>query len=480
MTVMTDPAAQSSTDIATHIYRARNPDGTPVLDPPYPKQREVLWEIFKPPHFTGKPRYINLCCGWGFGKTQLAIDAAQALLDLCPKNDGLFTSCDPGNMETAIHMWETTVPPELYKYVKGEHKVIWLRTGSQLFFDHRNTRGSLAQTLRHFQGKTVAWHIDDEASTECSMTLLNQIDARVRQPGAPILVRLTTSTPRMGEYVELLNQEGSITLHGRTEDNPYLPAEKVAYQRSILSRAQARRDMDGELVALEDQLWPDVDLTHSWPVGNVDDNHPRFNPSYPWFLFCDFGSATGAYAVVQPVTNGIGLGQPRWVIVSDLCPQSSGNVKDAFLKLRAQFGNPAGVAGGIGINQRADTDGATPAFFVAKTWNDYVNIYSAPEDHVSNQIQYETLSALFCAGDGTRRLTIARDMVDQKAQLDKDSKRGVIEMVQQDTWPDDIVMASKMYLPKGPKIRISHIRDALLQGAVTIMAPPEWQKLRHD
>ena len=477
----------------THLARKLGPDGEPLLGPPHPKQMQVLWELLKPPHFqkgVGDDdrvvRRVNLCCGWGFGKTQVAIDAAQAFLDWCPGMNVLFTEPDVGLMNTFLEMWESTIPGELYKrYGDPRRVIVWKRTGNKMWYDHRNFRGSLTQTIKHFQGKTIALHIDDETSTDCSLELMNSISVRIRQPGVPVLARLTTTTPRMGDYVELLAQPDSVTITGTSYDNPYLPKSLIAQQRASMSRAQARRDIDGELVALEDQLWPDVDLVNSWPIGNVDDMHPRFNPAYPWYLGSDMGSATGAYVVVQPVTNGMGNGQPRWVIVSDLCPQSSGNVRDAFTKLRERFGVPAGVVSGIGMNTRADTDGATPAFFVGKVWNNQVDIMVANEDHISKHIQYENLSALFCAADGTRRLTIARDMLrDQhdplKAQLDRDSHRGVVEMIQQDVWPADANVSSRMYLPKGPKIRVSHIRDALLELGVMVMSPPEWIQLRCD
>lgn len=463
----------------TRISRKRGPDGKPELDYPYPKQQQVLWHLFKPP-YNNKVRRVNLCCGWGFGKTQVAIDAAQAFLDMCPNNNGLFTEPDVSLMNLFLDMWEKTIPPELYTIRRQDRKITWNRTGSWLRYDHRNLKGSLQQTIKHFQGWTYAFHIDDETSTDCSLELLNAIENRIRQPGAPILARLTVSTPRVGEYAELLSLPDSVTITGRSEDNPYIPLELRQQQRASMSRAQARRDMDGELVALEDQLWPDVDLLNSWPIGNVDDQHPRFNPSFPWYLGCDMGSATGAYVVVQPVPNGVGRGEPRWVIVSDFCPQSSGDVKRAFHKLRLEFGTPAGIASGIGMGTRSDTDGATPAFFIAKTWGGPVDLFICDEDHASKHVQYDTLSALFRASDGTRRLTVARDMVDKVAQLDKDSRRGVIEMIQQDVWSADPSVSSRMYLPKGPKIRISHIRDSLLALATEVLEPPEWAQGRHD
>lgn len=449
-------------------------DGKPVIGAPHPKQLAVLHEIFKPP-YTRKVRRVNLCCGWGFGKTQVAIDAAQLLLGLGPEMHGLFTEPDVSLMNLFLSTWRDIVPPQLYRISSRDRIITWLPTGATLRYDHRNFKGSLEQTIMHFQGWNYAFHIDDETSTACSNKLLMAIEARVRLPRAPILVRLTTTTPRVGEYADLLAMPDSVTIHGKTEDNPHLSRENIAQKRASMSRAQARRDLDGELVALEDQLWQTVDLTQSYPLGNVDDYHPRFNAAYPWYLMCDMGSATGAYVVVQRIDGGYRNGEPRWVIVADFCPQSSADVRRVFIRLKDEFGTPAGISAGQDANTRANTDGATPAYFASKVWGN-VPLYISKENNYDKHITYDLTTRLFCASDGGRRLTVARDLLDRKSCLDPDSKRGIVEMIQQDIWLPEEDRRAGEYLPKGSKIRVSHVRDALLMGASTIMRPPEWAK----
>jgi len=438
---------------------------------------EVLYHLFKPP-YDRHIRRINAMCGWGWGKTQILIDCAQALLDCAPNSNGLFLEPDPNLLEVRfLRDWINVVPPHLYEFDKGNNLIIWRKNGNILKYWHRWVLGSPQATLDRLQGYNFSWYLDDEAATRCSMDLHRSLEARIREPGAPIYARVTSSTPKMGEYVELVNLPRSITIHGKSEDNPYVDRERFEDMREMLGPRQARRDMDAELVALEDQLWPDVDLTHSCPQGNVDHSHSRFNTSIPWMPFCDMGSATGAFAVVQRIEHGLAYNQPRWVIVAELCPSSSANIRDAFSRLKNAFGTPQVVVAGRDFNKSSDVDGTTPAYFTSKLWG-RVSIHVSDESQASKHVQYDHLSDLFCAPNGQRRLTIAKDLVDRKpsALLDDRSKRGVVEMIQQDIWPPEDERRSGEYLPKGPKIRVSHIRDALLMGAHTAIEVPTWTK----
>lgn len=457
------------------IYR-RPVNGKPVLGPPFPRQIEVLHAILKGPH-TRALRRVNLCCGWGFGKTTVGIDAAQLLLQL--GIDGVFLEPNVNLMETVfLSRWEDTIPEDLYSLNRGRKIITWLPTGAKMLYHHRGITASLEQTLQKLQGWTLGFYIDDEASSSCSMKVHQSLGARIRSPKAPLLTRLTLSTPRMGEYADLINERDSINIFGKSEDNPYLDRERLADMRAHMSRAQAKRDMDGELVALEDMIWHMVDLDHSWPKGSVDDFHPRFNPAMPWWLFSDLGSATGADVVVQMVEHGIERGIPRWVIVADLCPQSDASIKTRWGKLADLFGVPAGIVAGRDVNTRSLTDGATAAYFAQKLWGS-VRVIPADETNASKQRYHEIATYMFDPPTEARQLTIARDLIPDEdgrapGALDKDSKRGIVEMIKQDIWVDEDQRSEAHYLPKGRKIRVSHVRDALLNGAGKIMRPERW------
>jgi hypothetical protein len=86
------------------------------------------------------------------------------------------------------------------------------------------------------------------------------------------------------------------------------------------------------------------------------------------------------------------------------------------------------------------------------------------------QIQYDRLSFLMCSATGERRFTVAKDFV----SLDLDSHRGVIEMINEDEWPDEGKRRPSDVLPKNRENRVQHVRDALLMGSYAIMAPPSW------
>lgn len=442
---------------------------------PAPKHREVIHQIIKPPYIKGERRRINVCCGWGFGKTTLGIDIAQVLLQL--GMSGIFLEPNNNLMKALfLQRWMEMIPPELYKLQQGDIKQItWLPTGAKLHYGHRAVTGRQEFVEWKFQGQTYSFYIDDEASTGCNARVHNALSGRLRDPHAPFLARITLSTPRMGPYADLINEPGSVTIYGKSEDNPYVSPEIFAEMRKSLTRAQARRDMDGELIALEDQIWQMCDLTNSWPQGNVDDMHPRFDPNYPWFLFSDLGTATGADLIVQRIDRGFNYEEPRWVAVADFCPQSDASIRRRYQKLRMLYPTPpAAIVAGRDFNTRAATDGATPAYFARKTWGN-VRIIPTDESVYSKQVQLDAAQFLM-SHHGERRFTIARDLVDRdpSAALDPDSKRGIVEMVHQDVWLPEDDRRESDFLPKGRKIRVQHIRDAFLMGAHAVMKPPQW------
>jgi hypothetical protein len=80
------------------------------------------------------------------------------------------------------------------------------------------------------------------------------------------------------------------------------------------------------------------------------------------------------------------------------------------------------------------------------------------------------MSWLVCASNDERRLTVAKNFVSH----DPDSKRGVLEMFDEDQMPPIDERAPSDFLPKHKGNVVQHIRDALLMGTAEIMAPPQW------
>ena len=83
---------------------------------------------------------------------------------------------------------------------------------------------------------------------------------------------------------------------------------------------------------------------------------------------------------------------------------------------------------------------------------------------------YDAMSAIVCTANGERKLTVAKDFF----SIDKDSKRGVLEMFDEDAWPAIDERNPTHFLPKDRDNYVQHIRDALLMGTNEIMNPPGW------
>lgn len=474
-------------NLEPRIYR-RLIGGKPLIGPPFgdwtdddgvfhPGQTRILDKVFSDIPEDGSIKFIDLCCGIGYGKTTVGVDIAQAILGLGPQYAVLFLEPNVrGINRNFLPAWRAAVPEQYYRQNKGEREMIWKVTGAHLFYDHRDVTGNVeAAADRLARGPTVCAIIDDEAATGYSDEMRQTLMGRLRG-SAEIFLYITLSTPKPGSYGNMLALPGHVTVKCKTVDNPTLSRARIAQLKQDMSPEMFRRECEAEIISLQGRIWSGVDYHPTegkgWPYSNRDDAHPAFDNTLPWYLFADIGSATGAYACVQPTLatyNGreIFPGK-RWVLFAEYCPQDDADVHRAFLKLRASFGTPAGLVAGIDINKRADTDGKTPSYFAIRVFGN-IPIYPYSETYAEEQIQGDVLGSLFCTGDGARRLTIARDFV----SLDTHSRRGIREMINEDEWLSEAERRPGDYYPKVKKVRVQHIRDALLKGAL-FMSPPEW------
>lgn len=436
---------------------------------PHRKQKEILRALMCG-HDAGL-RKVDLVCGRGFGKSLLCILASLGMLSKGPEQCGLFLEPDWGTVKkTFLRLWREIVPRDLWRQNKNDH-VIQLINGAQLFYGPRNMQGNKEDARDKYRGGNYTFCVDDEAAMRFDKQQYTNTALAVRVKQIPRFY-LTATTPKIGPYKDLVTSPGHILFKGTSFDNPHLPPNYVEDLMADMSRDQIRREIYAEFIALEGRIWREVDLDSPWPKGNTHYGHNKFNKDMPFWLMCDLGSATASYVVVQRVP-AVQFGEQIfkgnvWVAVADLCPYHDASAVRAFDIIDETFGRPAAITAGKDVNTRNSVTGKSVAHAAMQVWPN-IKIIPTAEAYEDRQIQYDRLSFAICSGDGNRRFCVAKDFV----EIEPEGRRGVKQMLEEDVWPDEPSSATE-FLPKQAGIMIQHTRDALLNGAVSIMAPPRW------
>lgn len=430
------------------------------LGPPHPKQLEILGRALEP---SPDVKQIDVCCGRGFGKTVFGIIVALKALCRGPDEVGLFLEPDWKRVHRVfLKKWFQHVPKALYTINKGEC-CITLYNGAKLYYGPRNITGRVQDSEDSQLGQDTSFIIDDEAALKCNFAFYRNNLMTIRVPSEARFY-LTLTTPRLGDYQTLVTDPEHELFHGSSWDNVYLPPGTIDGWVRNMSAAQVSRDIDGQFVAVDDLIWSEWS-NDPWPMGNVSREHSEFMPELPYYLFCDFGSGTGAYVVVQPtyIRN-----EEIWVAVADLCPHMDASASRAFQKIKAMFGDPEMIVGGADSQTRSNADGRTIRYYSNQIFGPGIPVKAMNEQRFSKSIQYDKLSYLIKDYRGFRRFCIAENFV----SLDTQSRRGLKEMFEQDQWLEESKRREGDFLPKNKEIRVQHVRDALLMGAAGVMSPP--------
>jgi len=439
------------------------------LQVPFEKQQNLISYLFRPDPNTIKQ--VDLCCGRGFGKSVVAIFIATMALSLSGSEIGLFLEPDWKRVRRVfLRKWQQLVPAHLYELNKTDQCITWKPTGALLFYGPRNITGSHEQSEDSQLGQDTTFVISDEEAMRCLLNFYLNTLGTIREP-SDVRFFLTTSTPRVGPYRDLVNSDGHVLFRGTSWDNPYLPE---GYQETLMEQMgpdQARRELHGEFVTLRGKIWKEAEPRIAWPDGNLDTIHKGFIPGVPWYLFCDLGSATAAFVVMQTRTARPEFSGSVWVAVADLCPREDGSASRALQRLHKEFGPPAAVVAGQDVHKRNDLTGESVSYFATKMWGN-VPIHAADEHFAARQIQHDVFSYMLCsAGRKQRRFTVAQNFV----SLDEHSKRGVREMLDEDQCPEESKRRLNEFLPKTKDDRVQHTRDAILNGAAELMNPPSYR-----
>jgi hypothetical protein len=446
------------------------------IGPPHPKQQEIISYLLEPkPDFV---KQVDVMCGRGFGKSTFSIDFATRVLSIDGRQNILFLEPDiPRMKKVFLREWKKIVPKELYDINLGDRQITWKPTGAILNYEHRDRKGNREDRADKFNGMNLTGVIDDEAALGFLLEQQQNTFNCIRV-FSDVQFYLTITTPRVGEYGRFIKRDGHKVFLGTSYDNVYISKEKIDKMAANMSRDQVRREIYGELIALEGRVFreaklhsvgTDPDQEHRWPRGNVNWDHPKFDDGKPWWLFCDLGSSTGAFVVVQKADSRGRFNGPVWVAVADYCSNTDASASRAFQRLKAEFGTPVGVVAGADIKTRSTVSGETVAYFASNTWGS-VPIYPAGESRGEKIRQLDMLNFLICSSDDNRRFTVARDFV----SIEDESHRGVRECLLEYVHKPTNEQESGYIIPKGKDQTLCHVADALLMGAEMVMSPPQW------
>ena len=108
----------------------------------------------------------------------------------------------------------------------------------------------------------------------------------------------TLSTPAVGAYKRLVTGKGHKLFTGTSYDNIYRAPGTIRALEENMSADTFRREVLAKFISLKGRIWKDFKADVDWPYGN---KHPTytFDKTKPYWILGDFGSASGAYAIVQ-------------------------------------------------------------------------------------------------------------------------------------------------------------------------------------
>jgi hypothetical protein len=428
------------------------------IGPPFRKQRELINHLFEPA--PKKIKQVDLVCARAYGKSVLAIDIATRALSINGRQVGLFLEPDWKRVNRVfLRKWRSIVPPELYHINRGEQCIKWIN-GSLLYYGPRNITGSYQASEDSQLGIDTTFIIDDEAALRCSRMMYTNNLGTIRLP-SDVRFYLTLTTPRLGDYKDLVDSKNHVLFQGRSSDNPYLPEGYIETLREGMSKRQARRDIDGSFESLEGMVWDDFIPDKQYPKGNR--HWAKFNPDRPWYIAGDIGLSS-AYLIIQRYPEQdindrrIGNGQVD-VVVGEFAP-SAEDTRSTFMRIKNYYpGRPANFCTGI------DTE-STKSWVEGSKASEIINhkdlYWDLPILHPSGgerykSTQFDRASGLVCTYDGRRRFLVSDKLVSH----DSENRRGILELMAQDEYPDGPKRGD--FLNKDGKLE--HMRDALFYWA---------------
>jgi len=430
-------------------------------------------------------QYLHFVGGRGAAKTTTAAIDVVNVATSCPGYRTAWTARTNGEIdEVLLFELAKVCPPDLGLYrVRSSRAARWLewRGGHITHLVSRNVdnpkkRPALGMNLMG------VWH--DEAATMFDAAKFQDIDNAVRQPGAPYLFVVSTSTPLLNGYYAYVTGSGGTVIHSSSWDNPHLSKEALDLREQMMDSQTAQGELYGRFVPAHGRVW-DTFVEAPWPDGNIWES--GFDPDAPWYLAVDLGGAQGAFQIVQyreplhPITGRRLFQGKVGVIVAELTPNGvaletvTREIVNRFCGGDYRRG-PIEVLVGHDVASRGTTGIPAAHHFAELGWS-----YRTPAGiSLDKELQRQVARSLILNSAGERRFCVA-------AQKDKAGNyipieqvygqrkvRGVLNVMRNDTYPDSSEKGTfRKDKAKAGANALEDDRDAMLYWMIC-NHPPTW------
>lgn len=428
-----------------------------------PKHIAIIREVFRPEVAT---KIINVCCGIAFGKSTLAVIIASIILEMIPGSMVLFLEPDYSRINSVFWAeWKKWIPSEKYKWNSTTREITWYTDGgkaSTLILRARWVTGNTDTSSDLGRGPNLTAIIDDESAIGFNLELAQNLLGRLRR-NDPISVYIDFSTPKVGQYGDWLAAPGHVLFRGKTSDNAAnLRPGFVERTAAQMSPNQRRRELDGELIALEGRIWTAWD-----DVQNLSD--ATFQPGKPFILAGDIG-VISSWLIIQIFGN-------EETIVGEYHPDDGGTARDITF-IVGKYGVPAKIITGHDLTTRNVGTGLQTIIEIksvlSKLGKSTTMPMVSPRDvdpaYMDKGLQFQAAETAIYQ----RRLKLSRSLVEKNMvpsrYIDGNHGRSFIKMIQQDSWPKP-GKAGFFIKDKGRGSGIEDVRDAFLYYCVC-MHPP--------
>lgn len=345
----------------------------------------------------------------------------------------MFFEPDPGRLNTVFWAeWRNWFSPNRYRVVTvdGKKEIHWLDSrgipnGSILYPRHRWITGSPEHAADMVRGPNLHLIIDDEAAIDFSQEFYTNAMGRLRLPGE-VCGYVTLSTPKVGPYGNMIAMAGHRHFQGKSSDNEAnLRVGFLASIRAQMTEMQARRELDGELIALEGRVWT------CWNDA-VNISTEMYNRNKPYLLAGDIG-VQSSWLIIQRYND-------HYTIVGEY-HADSGGTRDDLPFVLAKWGRPSKIIVGQDVRSNSVAGGDSAAIEIKKAlererMSTSVQIVTPTEIDPAYRdkfIQYEACCTALELG--RIRLSAGCTSAHGYAHTYGNKARSFYNMIQQDAWP---------------------------------------------